>query len=104
MSTLAPICDHCGFSRGGAGEADIARFRERKLRDRIYRLNMTSYAVMTAMIIAFVWYWLDTAGFQRGITTYGPFYLMAVSAVAYLVVRALLFQARQQKKKIRRNG
>jgi hypothetical protein len=103
-SGLAPICDHCGFETGEAGEEDLRRFRKRKLREQIYRLNMASYAVMATAILAFAWYFVASGGFQMPPGTNGPFYLMGIAAIGYLVVRVLLFRARKQKKSIRRGG
>jgi hypothetical protein len=81
-------------------EADLEVFRARRLRDRIYRLNMSSYAVITVFVAAFCWYWWDSRGFSQA-SSIGPFVLMGLSAVAYLVVRALLFRCRQQRKAMR---
>lgn len=104
ISTQAPICDHCGYSSDEADEEASRRFRERKLRTRIYRLNMATYAVMTTVIMAFAWYWIDTGGFYRPADTRGPWYLMIVAAVAYLVVRVLLFRARREKRAVQNSG
>lgn len=103
VSSHAAICGYCGYELGEAGEEDRRRFRDRKLRHQLYRLNMASYAVMAAVIAAFAWYWIATDGFQAPVGTNGPFYLMGVGAVAYLVVRGLLFRARRQKKQNRRS-
>jgi hypothetical protein len=100
ISSRTPICNYCGFELGEVTEADLEVFRARKLRDRIYRLNMTSYAVITVFIAAFGWYWLDSQGFG-GPSSMGPFILMGLAAIAYLVVRALLFRSRQVHKSMR---
>lgn len=100
---MAPICDHCGFNRGDVSEEDLQRFRDRRLRTKIYRLNMFSYAVMTVVVLTFGWYYLATGGLQQPVSTNGPYMVMMVSAVAYLVVRILLFSARREKKKNRAN-
>jgi hypothetical protein len=63
ISSRTPICNYCGFQLGEVSEADLELFRARKLRDRIYRLNMISYAVITVFIAAFGWYWWDSRGF-----------------------------------------
>jgi hypothetical protein len=104
ISNLAPICDHCGHRSGTVQEEDLDRFRARKLRDQIYRLNMVSYSTMAAALLAFGWYWIGTGGLQMPLNTRGPIYLMGVSVVAYLVVRVLLFRARQQRKANRRRA
>lgn len=100
VSDKAPICPHCGFQSGDVTEEDLEIFRARKLRDRIYRLNMTSYAVITVFVAAFGWYWWDSKGFSEP-SSAGPFILMGIAAVAYLVVRGFLFQSRHQQRKMR---
>jgi len=100
ISSHAALCPHCGFQLGEASEEDLAIYRARRLRDRIYRLNMTSYAVITAFITGFAWYWWASRGFTQA-THAGPFILMGVAAVAYLVVRGLLFHARRQRRQQR---
>lgn len=101
ISSRTVICSYCGFQLGEASEADIEVYRARRLRDRIYRLNMISYGVITVFIAAFTWYWWASKGFAEP-SPPGPFILMGVSALAYLAVRALLFRNRQLKKEMRR--
>lgn len=101
ISSLAPICDHCGASSGEASSEDVQRFRERNIRDHLYRLNMFSYASMAIVIVAFAWYWVATGSLQVPPGTNGPYYLMMVGAVAYLAVRVLIFRARGRRKSIR---
>ena len=100
VSSRAALCPHCGFQLGEASEEDYEIYRARSLRDRIYRLNMMSYAAITAFIAGFGWYWWASRGFTQA-TGAGPFVLMGVAAVAYLVVRGFLFRARQQRRKLR---
>ena len=100
ISSRTAICSYCGYQLRDATEADLAVFRARKLRDRIYRLNMTSYAVITVFIGAFGWYWWDSRGFS-GASSIGPFILMGLAASAYLVVRALLFRSRRVQRSMR---
>jgi len=100
ISSRASLCSHCGFELGEVSEEDREVFRARKLRDRIYHLNMSSYAAITVFITGFAWYWWDSAGFENPPTA-GPFIVMAVAALAYLVVRAFLFRARQKRKAMR---
>ena len=100
ISSRTAICSYCGYQLGEVTEADLAVFRARRLRDRIFRLNMTSYAVITVFVAAFSWYWLDSQGFS-GPSSVGPFILMGLAAIAYLVVRALLFRSRQIHKSMR---
>jgi hypothetical protein len=100
ISSRTPICNYCGFQLGEVSEADHELFRARKLRDRLYRLNMFSYAVITVFVAAFGWYWWDSRGFGVA-SSVGPFILMGLSALAYLVVRVLLFRSRQDLKSMR---
>ena len=100
ISSRAAICSYCGFQLGDVSEEDLEIFRARRLRDRIYRLNMISYAVITAFVAGFGWYWWDSAGFVQP-PTVGPFILMGAAALAYVVVRAFLFRARQERKRMR---
>lgn len=100
ISSRSAICPHCGFQSGEASEEDMQIFRARKLRDRIYRLNMASYLVITVFVAGFGWYWWASRGFTEP-SQVGPFILMGISALGYLVVRGLLFQARQRRKAMR---
>ena len=100
VSSKSVICPRCGFELGESSEEDREIFRARKLRDRIYRLNMASYLVITIFVAAFGWYWYASRGFTEP-SQVGPFILMGISAVAYLVVRGLLFQARHQRRAMR---
>lgn len=100
ISSHAPICTHCGFQKGDVSEEQLEVFRGRKLRDKIYHLNMTSYVVITVFVAAFAWYWWDSGGFEHP-SSAGPFILMGLAAVAYLFVRVLLFRNRRRYKKLR---
>jgi len=86
---------------GEVSAEQIAVFQARKQRDRIYQLNMISYAVITAFVAAFGWYWWDSGGFEHQSSS-GPFILMGIAAVAYLFVRVLLFRSRQRQKALRK--
>lgn len=101
ISHLAVQCLNCGFQRGELSDEQMLVYRRRRARDHVYHLNMTSYAVITTFIAAFGWYWWDTAGFQQS-STVGPFILMGISALAYLVVRGLLFRARRTQRELKR--
>jgi hypothetical protein len=94
---LSSRCPHCGFQRGEEGDERQREIARRKMRDRVYHLNMTSYGVITLFLASFGWYWWDTSGFQQQ-SSYGPLFLLAVSALAYLAIRVLLFRARKQLK------
>ena len=63
ISSRTAICSYCGYQLRDVTEVDLAVFRARNLRDRIYKLNMVSYAVITVFIGAFGWYWWDSGGF-----------------------------------------
>ena len=101
ISSHAPICSHCGFQMGEVSEEQFEVFRARKLRDKIYHLNMISYAVITAFVAGFGWYWWDSGGFEHR-SSAGPFILMGLAAVAYLFVRVLLFRNRHRQKVLRK--
>jgi hypothetical protein len=100
VSSRAAICSHCGHAFGEVTQEDLDIFAARRLRDQIYRLNMISYAVITAFLGAFAWYWIGSAGFSRPPGA-GPVIGMSVAALAYLAVRGLLFRRRQQRKALR---
>ena len=97
MSSKASICPNCGYQAGEVSEEQLEVFRARRLRDRIYHLNMVSYAIITAFVGGFGWYWWSTGGFQQP-SARGPFILMGLAAVAYVVVRALLFSSRHKQR------
>ena len=103
ISSQAAICSHCGFQLGEVSEEDREIFRARKLRDRIYRLNMSSYAAITLFLLGFGWYWWDSRGFVEPPTA-GPFVVMGVAALGYLAIRVLLFRARQERKLMLQHG
>jgi TRAP-type C4-dicarboxylate transport system permease small subunit len=93
------MCPHCGFHRGEASEEQLLEFQRRRLRDRVYHLKMASYAVMSLFLAAFGWYWWESSGFQAK-PTLGPMGLIVIAAVAYLVNRVLLFQARRKMRQL----
>ena len=99
ISTLSPVCPHCGHQSGEVSDEKRAVLQFRKIRDRIYKLNMYSYAVISLFLVAFAWYWWDTAGFEYA-SSAGPYYLMGLSAVGYIAIRVLLFKAKQEKKQL----
>jgi hypothetical protein len=101
ISSRAAICSYCGFQLAEVTEEDLEIFRARRLRDQIYRMSMVSYAVITVFVAAFGWYWWDSEGFTQT-SSRGPFILMGAAALAYVVVRSLLFRLRQQRKEMRR--
>ncbi len=103
ISSLASICSHCGHQTGEVSEADRAILHLRKLRDEVYKLSMYSYAVITVFVIAFGWYWWDSSGFEQASSS-GPYYLMGLSAVGYLLIRALLFRKKMERRRAPRPG
>jgi len=75
--------------------------QSRRLRDRIYHLNMVSYAVISVFMAGFGWFWWSSGGFEHRPGP-GPVILMTVSAVAYLAVRVFLFRNRQKQQALRK--
>lgn len=99
MSSKAPLCPNCGFERGEVSEEQFQEFERRRLRDRIYRLKMSSYAAITLLLVAAGWYFYETADLDLAPSA-GPLVLVAVGAVAYVVIRGLLFRARRALKSL----
>ena len=99
ISSRSNLCPHCGFKRGEVAEKQLQEFRRRKLRDRIYHLKMYSYVTLTALLIAFGWYLVDTSNFQHR-ASMGPYLLFAVSGLCYAVIRGYLYKARADLRKI----
>lgn len=97
MSDKASLCPNCGFERGEVSEEQLLELQRRKLRDRIYRLKMSSYAAITLLLAAAGWYFYESADLDLT-PSVGPLVLVSVGAVAYLVVRALLFKAKRDMK------
>jgi len=95
------MCLHCGHQRTGIVDEQSLVFRQRRIRDRIYHLRMTSYTVLAVILAAFGWFWWESAGFERR-TSAGPFILMGLGALAYLVVRTLIYQAQRKQKELKR--
>jgi hypothetical protein len=100
ISSHTPICSHCGLEIGEVSEEQLEIFRTRKLRDRLYHLSMISYSVITVFVAAFGWFWLDSEGFEHR-SSVGPFILMGLAAVAYLLIRILQFRNRRRQKAMR---
>ena len=100
VSSRTPICPFCGYEIGEATDEDRAIFQARRLRDRIYRLNMISYFVIALLLAGFGWFWWASAGFSR-MSSYGPFVVIGISAAAYVIVRVLLFRARSERRALR---
>lgn len=101
ISSMNTLCPHCGFELDEVSEEDLQAFEMRQARERVYRLKMVSYAVITVFVAGFGWYWYATGGFQRPSGT-GPYIVMGLSAVGYLVVRGLLFVAQGRLRRLKR--
>lgn len=101
ISSIVMLCPECGFQRGEVDEDVLRESRRREIRDRVYHLKMASYAVLTLLLAAFGWYWVETESFrnQSGI---GPYVLFVIGSVAYLVIRILLFKSNIALRKIKR--
>ncbi len=103
ISDKSSLCSHCGFQRGEVSEEQLAQFNLRKARDEIYRWNMASYAGITGFVAGFGWYWWESNGYQQA-TSSGPFIVMAISALAYVTVRGVLFRAKRKLKLLRQRA
>ena len=101
ISSHSPICSHCGFHTGEVSQEQLEEFQSRRLRDKIYHLNMVSYAFITVFLAAFGWYWWDSGGFEHR-SSAAPFILMGIASVAYLLIRVLLFRNRQKQRILRK--
>jgi len=101
ISSHSALCPYCGFQRGEVAEEQLKEFRRRQLRDRIYRLKMTSYATLTLLVIAVGWYLVDTSQFQHMPSSVGPFILFIVGSFCYLVVRLYLYKFKKALSKLR---
>jgi hypothetical protein len=101
MSSKAVMCIHCGFTSGEVSKEQLDVMRIRAEREKIYKLNMISYAVITLFVAGFGWFWWESEGFQH-ISSRGPSIMMGCAAVAYLVVRVLLFRHRQKRKALQK--
>ena len=99
ISSHSSICRFCGHRFGEVSPEDIALYEARRMRDRIYRLNMVSYLVIAFLLAGFAWFWWDTAGFSR-MPGAGPLVFTGIAALCYVVVRGLLFRVRKQRRAI----
>ena len=72
----------------------------RTARDRIYHLSLASYIAITLILVAFVWHWWSSNGFTQA-SSPGPLVLMGLAALAYVVIRVLLFQTRRRLKEMK---
>ena len=100
ISSHTRLCPQCGFQRGEVDEEALREFRRRELRDRVYHLKMASYAVLTLLLVAFGWYWVETDSFRYR-SSMGPYVLFTAGAAAYLVIRIFLFKFNLALRKIK---
>ena len=100
VSSLIKLCPYCGFQRGEVSDEELREFRRRKLRDRVYHVQMSSYAVITLFLIACGWYWFETKGFKQ-LSSMGPIVMLAVTSVGYVAVRVYLYRLRSALRKIK---
>lgn len=100
ISSRTKLCPYCKFQRGEVAEESLKEFRRRKLRDRVYHLKMTSYAALTLLLAAFVWYLMDTSGFQDR-ASMGPYVVSTIGAAVYLITRVYLYKSKVALRKIR---
>jgi len=100
ISSLAKICLHCGHQRTGIDDERSLVLRQRRIRDKIYHLKMTSYAVTAVFLAGFGWFWWESDGFVQ-IPSERPFVLMGLCAFVYLVLRVLLYQAQRAQKELK---
>jgi hypothetical protein len=98
ISDVTSMCPLCGFKRGPASEEQLQELQRRRLRDHVYRLKMASYGAIALLLVAFGWYWWGSSGF-RLLPSAGPLALLGLSAVAYLVIRIMLYSARRRLKR-----
>lgn len=99
ISSRASLCSYCGEELGEVTPQQREEFARRRLRDKIYRLKMASYTCIAILVAACGWYWWESSDFSRLPSTV-PVALVVVGTVSYLVVRALLFSARRQYRKL----
>ena len=94
MSSKAPACPSCDTERGDLSDEQLSELSRRRLRDRIYRLKMASYAAISVLLAAAGWYFYEASDLDLTPST-GHLVLVALGSVAYVIVRALLFAAKR---------
>lgn len=95
------FCSRCGYTEGDLSEKQLHLLHSRRLREKIYQISMVSYAVISVFAVGFGWFWWSSGGFEHRPGA-GPYILMGITALAYLVVRALLFRNRQKLSALRK--
>lgn len=101
ISSQISICPQCGFRRGEVDEEELRELRRREIRDKVYYLKMASYAVLTLLLAAFAWYWVETDSFKYR-SSVGPYILFVIGATAYFIIRVFLFKFNLALRKIKR--
>jgi hypothetical protein len=103
ISSQAPMCLHCGSHREDFEITDEQQLvlKQRKARDKIYHQKMISYAIMTVFGLGFGWYWWQSKGFFLP-SGKGPFMVMGLSVLAYLVLRVFMLQAERKLRALKR--
>ena len=99
MSSKAPLCPHCGYERGEVSDEQLQELARRRLRDKVYRLKMSSYLAITLLLAAAGWYFYEASDVNMTPST-GPILLVAVGSVAYVITRGLLFKAKRDLKRL----
>ena len=97
ISSQALMCLHCGTVKSDITDDQQLTLNKRKIREKIYHLNMFSYAVMTVFGVGFAWYWVQSGGFFLP-TGKGPFYVMGSMVLVYLGVRVMLVKAQREQR------
>jgi hypothetical protein len=100
VSSMTTICPYCGFEQSETAEAQLNESRRQKIKEDIYRLKMSSYVALSLLLAAFIWFMSDSYGYQHRVSI-GPYILFSAGAVAYLVIRILLFRCGMALRKIR---
>jgi len=100
ISDKVLACPHCGFSHGEQDADQVEEILRRKQRQQRYRLNMYSYVALTVFIAGVIWYWVESGGFQRAVST-GPMILLTLGVLSYVVLRGMMIFQRIQARKER---
>lgn len=100
ISSRAPMCSYCGEELGEVSDEQRLEYQRRRLRDHIYHLKMASYTCIAVLVLAAGWYWWESSDFSRMPSTV-PVVLVSAGTIAYVVVRAMLFNAKRRMRKLK---
>jgi hypothetical protein len=75
----------------------IEELRRRIYREKNYRLTMRSYVALTIFTAGMIWYWVDSGGFTSP-PEKGPVIVLAIGAVGYFVIRAMMILLKMRNK------